>query len=383
MTYTVTMQGGRGRRVGPPLATGALRLVSRQPVLDVTTTFNGATERRVGWVYEATRQGTGRIGQFRAELGGQNVVADAVTVTVQGLPPASSRPPPADTERGARDVRPRRAEPADGRGRPAGRGRLRPVLRAPDPAAPDGPHRDLGRRRRLARGDGDRLGLPPPGDPRWPALRGRHHPPDRPLPDPLGHAGAVADGVHRRPGPDRPELLERPVRPVLLAVQPAVRGPRGDGACRDHRRPTPLPGRRATVVRRRRRPVRVDHDGRPALGRGRRRRPRPGRPPGRRQRGDAGGAGPRRAARRRRLRRPARTASCCGPGPAFRGVKTFTYTLVPQGGGTFDVPAAPWTYFDPTDGRYKTLRTDPVEIRRAGRPWPTWRPSPARTRPPR
>ncbi len=49
-------------------------------------------------------------------------------------------------------------------------------------------------------------------------------------------------------------------------------------------------------------------------------------------------------------------------GDPLRGVKTFTYTLVPQGGGDFTIPGAPWTYFDPTTGRYVTVQTDPVEI---------------------
>ena len=49
-------------------------------------------------------------------------------------------------------------------------------------------------------------------------------------------------------------------------------------------------------------------------------------------------------------------------GEPLRGVKTFTYTLVPQGGGRFTIPGAPWTYFDPTTGRYVTVQTDPVEV---------------------
>ena len=47
-------------------------------------------------------------------------------------------------------------------------------------------------------------------------------------------------------------------------------------------------------------------------------------------------------------------------GRGLRGVKTFTYTFVPQGGGTFTIPAAPWSFYDPVEGAYRTLRTDPV-----------------------
>ena len=41
---------------------------------------------------------------------------------------------------------------------------------------------------------------------------------------------------------------------------------------------------------------------------------------------------------------------------------------MPQGGGTFEIPPAPFVYFDPTDGRYKTLQTDPVEVAVSGDP---------------
>ncbi len=46
------------------------------------------------------------------------------------------------------------------------------------------------------------------------------------------------------------------------------------------------------------------------------------------------------------------------------GTKTFTYTLVPRGGGSFEIPPIEWTYFDPELGRYQTLRSSafPVEV---------------------
>ena len=45
----------------------------------------------------------------------------------------------------------------------------------------------------------------------------------------------------------------------------------------------------------------------------------------------------------------------------LRGVKTFTWTLVPQGGDV-EVPPAAWTYFDPATGTYQTLRTEPIDL---------------------
>ena len=105
-----------------------------------------------------------------------------------------------------RAVRPRRAQPRDGRRGAAGGRRLRAVLRAARPAAPDVAGRDVGRRRVLARGARRADGLPADGLARRPVLRGRHHPPRRPLPDALGHARALADGVHRRPPPHGPPV---------------------------------------------------------------------------------------------------------------------------------------------------------------------------------
>ncbi len=53
-------------------------------------------------------------------------------------------------------------------------------------------------------------------------------------------------------------------------------------------------------------------------------------------------------------------------GTAVRGTRTFTFTLVPQGGGPLDVPPAVWSYFDPETGAYRTLRTDSVQIAVSG-----------------
>ncbi|WP_420455482.1 BatD family protein [Rubrivirga sp.] len=359
LTYTVVLDGGRGRRVGPPLATGGLRLVSRQPILDVTTTINGRTERRVGWAYQATRPGTGRIGQFRAEVGGRPVVVDAVTVSVRSGPPASVAPAPAPS--GGRElfvraepsrqtavvgqqvvvdyvlyfepqIQPRQTAPIgtwDAAG--AWREELEIASAYPRPTTLGGQPYEAVTIRRVALFPtrSGTLELAPmqftidlmrtdrsfsndPFAPFFSPFSQRFEDREvtapavtvdvRPLPDgaPPSFAGAVGQFELST------TVDQRAVGPGdAVRIRVAVRGD----------------GNVATVEA----PV-LDV------------------PPG----VDAYDA--------REDRELLRT------GPAFRGIKTFTYTLVPQGGGTFDVPAAPWTYFDPTDGRYKTLRTDPVTI---------------------
>ncbi len=49
---------------------------------------------------------------------------------------------------------------------------------------------------------------------------------------------------------------------------------------------------------------------------------------------------------------------------SLSGTKTFTFTLVPRGGGSFEIPPVEWTYYDPVRGRYQTLRSSafPVEV---------------------
>jgi len=42
----------------------------------------------------------------------------------------------------------------------------------------------------------------------------------------------------------------------------------------------------------------------------------------------------------------------------IRGTKTFTYTLVPQSAGRYDLPSVSFSYFDPDAGRYEILRAE-------------------------
>jgi hypothetical protein len=48
------------------------------------------------------------------------------------------------------------------------------------------------------------------------------------------------------------------------------------------------------------------------------------------------------------------------------GVRTFTYTLAPHGGGVFEVPALAWSYYDPEAGAYRTLRAGPFTVEATG-----------------
>ena len=355
--YTVTMRGGRGRRVGPPLASGALQLVSARPASDITTSFNGEVERQVAWLYEGTRPGSGRIGRFRAEVGGRDVLIDEVEVTVQGgPPPAASRPAGSSTELFVRaepsrqtavvgqqivvdyvlyfepQIRPRQTSAVgtwDARG--AWREEMEVGAAYPRPATLGGRSLEAVTIRRVALFPtrAGTLELSPmeftvdlvrtdrsfsndPFAPFFSPFTQRVEDRDvtapaatievRPLPDgaPPSFAGAVGQFEMTTTVDETSVEAGDPVR-IRVAL-------RGDGNVAT----LEAPGLEA--------------------------------PPG----FDA--YDPR---EERELFRSGRT---------FSGVKTFTYTLVPQGGGRFDVPAAPWTYFDPTDGRYKTLRTEPVEI---------------------
>ncbi|HLT46129.1 MAG TPA: BatD family protein [Rubricoccaceae bacterium] len=48
------------------------------------------------------------------------------------------------------------------------------------------------------------------------------------------------------------------------------------------------------------------------------------------------------------------------------GVRRFTYTLAPRGGGTFEIPALAWSYYDPEAGAYRTLEAGPFTVEATG-----------------
>jgi len=358
LTYTVTLRGGRGRGVGPPLATGGLQLVSQQPILDVTTTLNGSTERRVAWAYRGARPGTGRIGQFRAEVGGQAVIVDAVGITVRGGPamPAPSAAPTGDGELFVRaepsrqtavvgqqvmvdyvlyfepQIQPRQTSPI-GTWDAAGAWREEMEIASAYPRATTlggRPYEAVTIRRvALFPTRSGTLELAPmrftvdlirtdrsfsndPFAPFFSPFNQRFE--DRevtapavsidvaPLPGgaPPSFAGAVGQFEMTTTADDAAVEAGEPVR-----LRVALRG-NGNVATLEAPELRVPPGVDAYDPREDREVLRT--------------------------------------------------------GTTFRGVKTFTYTLVPQGGGRFEVPAAPWTYYDPADGQYKTLRVPPVEI---------------------
>ena len=82
--YTLTLRGGRGVGVEAPTASQGLRLLSVRPVLDATSTINGETERRLVWLYEATREGRARIDRVRVRLRGELVAVESIPVQIDG-----------------------------------------------------------------------------------------------------------------------------------------------------------------------------------------------------------------------------------------------------------------------------------------------------------
>ena len=365
VTYTVTLEGGRGQSVGPPLATGALRLRSPFPILDATTSTNGAVERRVAWTYEATRPGSGRIGRFRASVAGQAVEIDGVSVTVQRPAPTLVAPPSAGTSRPSAgpgrelfaraepsrrtayvgqqvvvdyvlyfepEIQPRQTAPVGTWDAPgAWREEMDVASTYPRPVTVGGAPYDAVTIRRVAlfptragtlelapmtfTVDLLRIDRQPSNDPFGPffsPFRSRYEDRDvlapaveidvRPLPPgaPPSFGGAVGQFEVSTTVDQRRVPAGAPVR-----VQVAVRGDGNTAAVRAPEIEAPA-GFDAYDPRDQREVFRG--------------------------------------------------------GEPLRGVKTFTYTFVPQGGGRFTIPSAPWTYFDPTTGRYVTVQTDPVEV---------------------
>ena len=82
--YTLVLRGGRGVGVEAPTASQGLRLLSVRPLLDATSSINGETERRLVWLYEATREGRARIDRVRVRLAGASIVVPSVPVQIDG-----------------------------------------------------------------------------------------------------------------------------------------------------------------------------------------------------------------------------------------------------------------------------------------------------------
>ena len=368
VTFTVTMRGGAARRVGPPLASGALRLASQAPILDNTITFNGETERTVAWAYVGTREGTGRIGRFRAQVGGRSVAASGFSVTVQQAPAGSASgagsrvPAMGDRELVVRaepsrrtavvgqqvvvdyvlyfepQVQPRQTAPVGTWDAPgAWREEMELSTAYPRPARLDGRALEAVTIRRIAlfptRSGTLELA---PMEFSVDLLRTDRSFSNNPLaPFFSPFRQRVEDREVTAPG------VSIEVNDLPPGAPPSFRGAVGDFSLSSRVGDGAVEAGQAVDLS-----VTIRGDGNlatleaPALEV----------PPG------------------VDVYDPAADQELFRSGSRLNGVKTFDYTLVPQGGGTFDVPAAPWTYFDPADGTYKTLRVDPVEIEASGDP---------------
>jgi hypothetical protein len=363
LMYTLTLRGGRGQAVGPPLASGALRLVSRQPTLDVTTAPGGQTERRVAWTYEATRPGQGRVGRLGVTVGGRRLWVDAVDVTVRRGPPTPA-PPVADPE-GEVFVR---AVPAR-RTALVGQQVLVDYVLYFEPSVQP--------RQTAPIGTWDAAGFwreemdVPSAYPRPVRLGGRDYEvvvvrrvalfPTRSGALELAPMTFTVDlfRTDRRFADDpfapffspfasrfdevevTAPALEVPVRPLPAGAPDTFRGAVGQFELS-----TAVDARRVRAGEPVELRVTVSGTGNVATVE----------PPDVAVPAGVDVYGPEAEGQTLRRAEP------------LRGTKTFTWTLVPQGGGPLEVPPAAWTYFDPATGRYETLRTDPVEVAVEGAP---------------
>ena len=357
-TYTLTLQGGAGSGVRPPTASGGVRLVSGQPTLDVTTTVGGETQRRVAWLYEGTRAGTGRVGGLRVRVGGRSVGVDPVTVTVAGAAPA--RQAPAGPAQVGSELFVR-AEPSRETAVVGQQVVVDYVLYFEPHVQP---------RQTAPAGTWDAAGFwreeldVPTAYPRTVTLGGRAYEavtirrvalfPTRSGTLELAPMEFTVDLLRtdRRIGTDpfapffspftqryTEETVTAPRAEVAVRELPPGAPPGFDGAVGQFTlrsqatRRTVEAGEPVEVQ------VTISGNGNVAtLG-----------PPALEPPPAVDVYGPRED--REILR---------GADP-LRGVKTFTWTLVPQGGDV-EVPPAAWTYFDPATGTYRTLRTEPIDL---------------------
>lgn len=360
MTYTLTIRGGLGSGIQAPLATGGLRLLSRQPTLDITTSFNGETERRLAWSYEGVRPGAGRIGRITVRVGGQSIPIDPVLVTVQPgasvAAPGAQAPPSGSSELFARaevgrqtayvgqqvvvdyvlyfepSVQPRQTAPV-GTWDAAGFWREEMDVPATYPRSVTlggQPYEAVTIRRiALFPTRSGELTLAP-----------MQFSVD--LLRTMRSFGNDPFGPFFSPFSSRYEEEEVTAPAATITVRDLPDGAPADfsGAVGQFELSSQINQRRVNAGEAVELLLSLSGTGNVATVEA----PEIQAPPGfdaydpKEDRQLARGAEP------------------------LRGVKTFTYTLVPQGGGTFEVPPVTWSYFDPTDGQYKTLRSDPVEI---------------------
>ena len=360
LTYTLNLRGGRGEPLVPPAPSGGLRLLSQTPTLDITTTYNGVTERRVAWAYQATRPGDARLGRLRLAVGGRTLVVDAVDVTVTRAP-ASVPPSAASSEIFARaelsrenavigqqviveyvlyfqpQIQPRQTAPV-GTWDAAGfwREEMDVPSAYPRSVTLGGEPYESVTIRRIAlfptrSGDLELAPMRFNVDLLRTTTRGFGADPFAPFFSPFS---------------SRYDEEEVTAPGVTISVDDLPAGaPAGfAGAVGQFELETTVDQRQvdageAVEVR-----VSLSGTGNVATVEA---------PEVQAPRGVDAYA-------------PRADREVFRSSEPLRGVATFTYTLVPQGGGVFEVPPTAWSYFDPTDGQYKTLRTEAVEITALG-----------------
>ena len=356
----MTVRGGRGRQLRAPTVTCCLRLVSPRPFFDVSSTVNGETERTVSWRYRAIRPGDARVLSEVVEVGGQTVRTQPVDVEVTAPAPA---PAPRDLPAGDLFVRaepsrrsavvgqqifvdyvlyfvpsiqPRQTTPTGTWDAP---GAWREELDVP-PAYPRTVQRGgqtlesvTIRRVALFPTRAGALELAPMDF----AIDLFREAPD-PVDDPFG--------AFFRPFSSTFDEEDVTAPGVTIDVSPLPDGapPSFSGAVGQFGLATSVDPRRVGAgdpVE-----VRLTLTGTgnlatlPA--------PQLDVPPS------------------VDVYDPSEELELDRKADPLRGRKTFTYTLVPQAGGALDVPPAVWSYYDPSDGRYKTLRSDAIAVEVSG-----------------
>ncbi len=365
MTYTITVQGGRGSAIQAPSASGALRLLSRQPTLDVTTSINGETERRIAWSYEGVRPGAGQIEGVTLRVGSRRIALDPVTVTVLRGAPAPATAPSASGAATSSGLFVR-AEPSRQTALVGQQVVVDYVLYFEPDVQP---------RQTAPTGTWDAPGFwreemdVPATYPRAVTLGGEPYEavtirrvalfPTRAGELTLAPMSFSVDllrtmrsfgndpfGPFFSPFSSRydEEEVTAPAVTVTVRDLPAGAPPSFSGAVGQFTLTSQVDRRRVDAGDAVELKTTIAGDGNVALLRA----PALDVPPG------IDAYDP---TEEREIRRSAEP---------LRGIKTFTYTLVPQGGGTFEIPPLAWSYFDPADGQYKTLRTTAAEIAVAG-----------------
>ncbi|GAB5537596.1 MAG: BatD family protein [Rubricoccaceae bacterium] len=360
VTLEMKIDGGRGRTVRAPQVTCCLQLVSPRPVFDATSTVNGETERIVAWHYRAMREGTARVLSSRIEVGGQTLRTQSFDIDV--LPPSGipvPAPAPSNLPSGDLFVR---AEPSRETA-VVGQQILVDYVLYFDPSVQP--------RQTTPTGTWDAPGTwreeldVPPAYPRAVRRNGQTLEavtirrialfPTRTGPLELAPMDFSID-LFRTPSAPSNDPFAPFFQPfsssfdeedvtapsVTLTVSPLPDGAPASfsGAVGQFGIATDVDPRQVAAGD----PVRIGLT--------------------------LTGTGNLATLSAPELETPP-TVDVYDPNDELewdrkaeplRGRKTFTYTLVPQSGGSLEVPPTVWSYYDPADGRYKTLRSEAVEI---------------------